>query len=72
MASGSQKWNGNCALLVKAPSRISSKAGRNSGSAWICAARVASTLISWLPPIWPSSTKPPSMASPPPPVTASA
>jgi hypothetical protein len=33
MASGNQKWNGNCALLVNAPTRISSKAGTNLGSA---------------------------------------
>jgi hypothetical protein len=37
MASGSQKWNGNCALLVKAPIRISSSAGTNIGSAWMAA-----------------------------------
>ena len=39
MASGSQKWKGNCALLVKQPSRMSSKAGVKRASAWICAPR---------------------------------
>jgi hypothetical protein len=33
MACGSQKWNGNCADLVKQPPRISSRAGRYSGEA---------------------------------------
>jgi hypothetical protein len=28
IACGSQKWNGTCALLVNAPSRISTSAGR--------------------------------------------
>ena len=31
MALGSQKWNGNCALLVSAPSRISTSAVVYSG-----------------------------------------
>ena len=30
IACGNQKWNGNCALLVSAPSRISTSAGRYS------------------------------------------
>jgi len=31
IACGSQKWKGNCALLVKAPSSTSSNAGTYSG-----------------------------------------
>ena len=34
IALGSQKWNGNCALLVKQPTRISSSAIVSSG---VCA-----------------------------------
>ncbi len=72
MASGSQKWNGSCALLVKQPTRIRPSATGYSGSAWICAPRVSSTDRSKLPPICPSTTMPASITSPPPPVTASA
>ncbi len=72
IACGSQKWNGNCALFVNAPTSTSSSAGTYSGLARMRSPE-ASTTSSWvLPTMWPISSTPPSSASPPPPVIASA
>ena len=69
MAPGSQLWNGYCADLVKAPTRTRTRATPTrvppGGSA-------TSAEIRYVPPAWPSSTNPPSMASPPRLVTSSA
>ena len=72
IASGSQKWNGTCALLVNAPTRMSSSATGNSGSAWTRSRAAASAEISNVPAIAPRIRTPASSASPPAPVTVSA
>ncbi|MNS09057.1 hypothetical protein D3C72_405270 [compost metagenome] len=72
MARGSQKWKGNCALLVRAPARIRSRAVRYQGLFLISSPEVSTTSRSKLPTMRPSTTTPASRHSPPAAVTVSA
>ena len=69
MAPGSHEWKGTCADFVKAPASTRAAAiptvGPLGGDARI-------SLNVYVPAAWPSSTNPPSMASPPAPVMSSA
>jgi len=68
MALGSQKWKGNWADFVKAPSRIRTRLGRYQGWARMASPEVRITESSKLPAMCPSSRRPPSRARPPAPV----
>ena len=72
IAWGSQKWNGNCALLVKQPSSTSTSAGTYSGCARSTSPDFNTVSSSVVPTIWPITSTPASRHSPPAPVTASA
>ncbi|XQU72057.1 hypothetical protein OJJOAM_004846 [Cupriavidus sp. H18C1] len=72
IAWGSQKWNGNCADLVKTASSTSTIIGGYSGCFCTVPALAITSDSSMLPQIWPSSSTPASSASPPPPVIVSA
>ena len=72
MACGSQKWNGNCADLVNAPSSTSTRMVSYSGCALITAPDASTCVSSKLPTTCPSSSTPASSASPPAPVIMSA
>jgi hypothetical protein len=53
IACGSQKWNGNCALLVKAPSSTSTSATSYSAWARIRSPEASTTSSLKLPTMWP-------------------
>ena len=75
MARGSQKWNGNCADLVKTPTRMQASAAGASGedsNAATCAGLEAMPLIEKVPVIWATSRMPSASTRPPRPVTCSA
>lgn len=70
MALGSQKWNGNCALLVNVPTSINTSAAVRVGDAGICGSCATMVLMLVVPIAWPSRMKPASSARPPVPVTS--
>ena len=72
IACGSQKWNGNCALFVSTPSRISSSIAGYHGCERTVSPAASTTSKSKLPTMLPSTSTPSSSAKPPPTVTIAA